>query len=290
MRPYPINAKLTASLIFAGVLVTSLAYAQPITDGFMKGKGNGSLVLSYSWERYDEFYAGANLMEGINTGLRTWGGEITTQSVSLYGTVGLTDELDLIVNVPYIAVQGAGVDTVSQEDSGLQDASLFIKWRPLLIETGGGNLSFLGALGFATPLSDYEEDLPLSIGNQSTRADLRLITHFQSNAGLFGELQAGYSLRSNNVPNATLLSAKIGYAASAFYIDLWSETQISDSDAPDIGQVPFNETRVNYTQVGTSLFVPVVSGFGVSAGVGQYVSGRNVGLATRFSGGLVYSF
>ena len=290
MRPYPINAKLTASLIFAGVLVTSLTYAQPITDGFTKGKGNGSLVVSYSWERYDEFYAGANLMEGINTGLRTWGGEITTQSVSLYGTVGLTDELDLIVNVPYIAVQGAGVDTVSQEDSGLQDASLFIKWRPLLIETGGGNLSFLGALGFATPLSDYEEDLPLSIGNQSTRADLRLITHFQSNAGLFGELQAGYSLRSNNVPNATLLSAKIGYAANAFYIDLWSETQISDGDALDIGQVPFNETRVNYTQVGASLFVPVVSSFGVSAGVGRYVSGRNVGLATRFSGGLVYSF
>ena len=290
MKPYPINAKLTASLIFAGVLVTSLTYAQPITDGFTKGKGNGSLVVSYSWERYDEFYAGANLMEGINTGLRTWGGEITTQSVSLYGTVGLTDELDLIVNVPYIAVQGAGVDTVSQEDSGLQDASLFIKWRPLLIETGGGNLSFLGALGFATPLSDYEEDLPLSIGNQSTRADLRLITHFQSNAGLFGELQAGYSLRSNNVPNATLLSAKIGYAASAFYIDLWSETQISDGDALDIGQVPFNETRVNYTQIGASVFVPMVSGFGVSAGVGQYVSGRNVGLATRFSGGLVYSF
>ena len=290
MRAYPINAKLTASLIFAGVLVTSLTYAQPITDGFMKGKGNGSLVVSYSWERYDDFYAGANLMEGINTGLRTWGGEITTQSVSLYGTMGLTDKLDLIVNVPYIAVQGAGVDTVSQEDSGLQDASLFIKWRPLLIETGGGNLSFLGALGFATPLSDYEEDLPLSIGNQSTRADLRLITHFQSNAGLFGELQAGYSLRSNNVPNATLLSAKIGYAASSFYVDLWSETQVSDSDALDIGQVPFNETRVNYTQIGASVFVPVVSGFGVSAGVGRYVSGRNVGLATRFSGGLVYSF
>ncbi len=218
MRPCTINAKLIASLIFVGALATSFAYAQPITDGFMKGKGNGSLVVSYSWERYDEFYAGSTLREGIDTGLRTWGGEITTQSVSLYGTIGLTDNVDIIVNVPYITVQGAGVDTVSQEDSGLQDASLFVKWRPLLIETGGGNLSFLGALGFATPLSDYEEDLPLSIGNQSTRTDLRLITHFQSNAGLFGELQAGYSLRTNDVPNATLLSAKIGYAASAVYV------------------------------------------------------------------------
>ena len=126
--------------------------------------------------------------------------------------------------------------------------------------------------------------------NQSTRADLRLITHFQGNAGLFGELQAGYSLRTNDVPNATLLSAKIGYAARAVYVDLWSETQISDSDAIDIGGGPFNETRVNYTQIGASLFVPVASGFGVSAGVGRYVSGRNVGLGTRFSGGVVYSF
>lgn len=290
MRFYPINFRPLAPLVFLGILINTVAHTQPIVDGFTKGKGNGSLVVSYSWERYDEFYAGSNLREGINTGLRTWGGEITTQSVSLYGTVGLTDNVDIIVNVPYITVQGAGVDTVSQEDSGLQDASVFIKWRPLAIETGGGTLSFLGALGFATPLSDYEEDLPLSIGNQSTRVDLRLLTHFQANSGIFGELQAGYSLRSNEVPNATLLSAKIGYAAERFYVDLWSETQVSASDAPDIGEAPFNETRVNYTQIGASLFVPVASGFGVSAGVGQFVSGRNVGLSTRFSGGVVYSF
>ena len=294
MRPYPINAKLTASLIFAGVLVTSLIYAQPITDGFMKGKGSGSLVVSYSWERYDEFFFADTRMDAPPP----YGGQITTRSISLYGVLGLTDNLDLILNVPYINADGDGQAPPEQAVSALQDASVFIKWRPLFIETDAGNLSFLGALGFAIPLSDYSADAVLSIGNQATRADLRLISHFISNAGIFGELQAGYSLRSNDVPNATLLSAKFGYAAEKFYIDLWSETQISDSDAPDIGQAPFfsetsspfSQTRVNYTQIGVSLFVPVVSGFGVSAGVGQYVSGRNVGLATRFSGGLVYSF
>lgn len=286
MRPYPTNAKLVVFLFFVGTLMGSLAHAQPVTDGFMKGKGNGSLVVSYSWERYDMFYAGDTKTDAPPP----WGGQITTQSISLFGVVGLTDNLDLVVNVPYITAQGEGVDTIAQEVDGLQDASLFLKWRPLLIETGGGNLSFLGALGFATPLSDYEADAVLSIGNQSTRADLRLTTHFQANSGLFGTLQAGYSLRSNDVPNATLLSAKVGYAAEKFYVDLWSETQISANNAPDIGEAPFSQTRVNYTQIGASLFVPVVSGFGVSAGVGQYVAGRNVGLSTRFSGGVVYSF
>lgn len=285
MRLYPINARIVP-LIFVGMLMSFLAYAQPITDGFTKGKGNGSLVVSYSWERYDMFYFADTKMDAPPP----WGGQITTKSISLFGVVGLTDDLDLIINVPYITAQGDGLDTIAQEVNGLQDASLFLKWRPLLIETGGGQLSFLGALGFAIPLSDYAADEVLSIGNQSTRGDLRLTTHFQANSGIFGTLQAGYSLRSNNVPNATLLSAKVGYAAEKFYIDLWSESQISKSDAPDIGAAPFSRTRVNYTQIGASVFVPIVPSLGLSAGVGQYVGGRNVGLSTRFSGGVIYSF
>ena len=291
MKRFSLRIQQRYILLYASLLFGSVAYSQPAVDGFMKGKGNGSIVLSYSWEQYDEFYAGTNKVVANETPVRAWGGEITTQSISLFGIVGLTDNIDLILNIPHVSAQGAGVDTIDQDVGGLQDASLFIKWRPVAVETGGGTLSFLGALGFATPLSDYEADQVLSIGNQATRADLRLLTHFQSNGGLFGELQAGYSLRSNDVPNATLLSAKIGYAAEKFYIDVWSDTQISDSDAPDIGPgIPFSQTRVNYTQIGVSVFVPVVSSFGVSAGFGQYVSGRNVGLSTRFSGGLVYSF
>ena len=294
MKPCTINAKLIVSLVFAGALANSFSYAQPVTDGFTKGKGNGSLVVSYSWERYDEFYFGDTKMPAPSD----YGGQITTQSFSLYGVVGLTDNLDIILNIPYISADGDGQAPPEQAVSGLQDASLFLKWRPLFIETDAGNLSFLGALGFATPLSDYSANAVLSIGNQSSRADLRLMTHFMSTSGVFGELQAGYSLRSDDVPNATLLSAKVGYAAEKFYVALWSESQISDSDAPDIGQAPFfsetaspfSQTRVNYTQIGTTVFVPIVSSLGLSAGVGQYVGGRNVGLSTRFSGGVVYSF
>lgn len=285
MKCTTFSMKKAFTLFCVSTLLSSVAYSQSIVDGFTKGKGNGSLVLSYSWEQYDEFYFADTKMDAPPP----LGGEVTTQSVSLFGILGLTDNMDIILNVPYITAQGDGVDTVDQSVGGLQDASLFLKWRPISVEVGGGNLSFLGALGFATPLSGYEADQVLSIGNQSTRADLRLITHFMSNAGVFGELQAGYSLRSNDVPNATLLSAKVGYATDKFYIDIWSDTQLS-SDAPDIGEAPFSQTQVNYTQIGASVFVPVASSVGVSVGFGQYISGRNVGLSTRLSGGIVYSF
>ena len=294
MRRFILNSKQSLTLLLVSTIFGSVTYSQPLVDGFMKGKGNGSIVLSYSWEQYDEFYFADTKMDAPPP----YGGQITTQSISLYGIVGLTDDIDIILNIPYITAQGEGQAPPEQEVNNLQDASLFIKWRPLFIETGGGNLSFLAALGAATPLSDYAADAVLSIGNHATRVDGRLITHFQSNSGAFGALQVGYSLRSDDVPNATLLSAKVGYAAEKFYIDLWSETQVSDADAPDIGQAPFfsetstpfSQTRVNYTQIGVSVFVPLVSSLGVSASFGQYVSGRNVGLATRISGGLVFNF
>ena len=282
---------LLSSITFiSNLLLTTPANSQSLVDCFMKGKGHGSLVVSYSWERYDEFFFGDERMDAP----APFGGEITTQSVSLYGIYGLTDNLDVIVNLPFIAAQGNNdePEAPDQNVSGLQDAALFLKWRPLYLETESGSLSFLGAAGIATPLSGYEANSVLSIGNQSTRVDARIMTQYFMNNGFFIDLQAGYSVRSNNVPNATLLAGKIGYAGKNFYVDLWSETQISDSDAPDItpGEVPFNETRVNYTQIGISGYVPLTSSLGVSAGVGRYVGGRNVGLATRLSGGVVYSF
>ncbi len=269
--------------------LTFEATAQNLTDGFTSDKGKGIVALSYSWERYDEFYFGDEIMDAP----APYGGEITTQCITLYGAYGLTDRLDIIVNLPYINAMGDGNDEmVDQSVGGMQDLSLFLEWNPLEVQAGEGMFSFVGALGVSTPLSDYEADAVLSIGNHATRLDGRLLMQYKTESGLFGNLQAGYSFRGNNVPNATLLGAKIGFAAAKFYIDLWSDTQISDPDAPDItpGEVPFNETRVNYTQVGVNLYYPISPALGISAGYGKYVSGRNVGKSDRVTGGVVYNF
>ncbi|WKN31413.1 hypothetical protein PZB74_20905 [Porifericola rhodea] len=267
---------------------TSSLQAQNLTDGFTLGQGNTTIALSYSWESYDQFYFADEKRDAP----APYGGEISTQSISLFAAYGLTDKLDIIVNLPYIQAKGDGDDeTLDQDVDNLQDVSLFLEWNPLSLETDGGKLSFVGALGLSTPLSDYEADAVLSIGNQSTRMDPKVLIQYQTKSGLFANLQAGYSLRSNDVPNATVLGAKVGFAAAKFYLDIWSESQYSDSDAPDItpGEVPFNETRVNYAQLGANAYYPISSLVGVSVGYGQYVSGRNVGLASRISGSLIFN-
>lgn len=281
------------NLCFLGVsfftLISFSAKTQNVIDGFTLGKGNGIAALSYSWESYDEFYFGNEIMDAP----APYGGKITTQGITFYGAYGLTDHLDVIVNLPYINAMGNGNDEmVDQSVGNLQDLSLFLEWNPLEVEAGPGMLSFVGALGLSTPLSDYKADAVLSIGNQSTRLDGRLLMQYKAENGIFGNLQAGYSVRGNDVPNATLLGAKLGFATSKFYVDLWSETQISDPDAPDIapGEVPFYETRVNYTQIGVNVHYPITPALGVSAGYGKYVDGRNVGKADRVTGGLVYNF
>jgi hypothetical protein len=52
----------------------------------------------------------------------------------------------------------------------------------------------------------------------------------------------------------------------------------------------FPATDVTYTRAGLSAYVPVAGGFGLTAGASKYLTGRNIGEATGFFGGLVYSF
>ncbi len=296
MRTLPSFLRATQLTCGLGVLFATVSLAaQPLTDGFSKEKGTGDVFLSYSWERYDMFYNGDTKGDAPPQ----FGGEITTQSVGLYAVYGITDDLNVIASLPYIAAKGAGDtsadDAPSQEANGLQDVELMLKYRFLTKESEQGKFSLLGAASFSAPITDYEANEVISIGNHAAAGNVHLIAHYISAPGIFGEVQAGYSLRGkdgdNEVPNAALLSAKVGYAGSQIYVDGWVRSQVSASDAPDIGMMtPFSTTRVNYTQIGVSAFRSVGAGIGLSLGVAQYVTGRNVGLATRVSGGIGYSF
>ncbi len=262
--------------------------AQAILDGFMNKQGQATAVLSYSSESYDEFKFGTDIRDVPPP----VGGKITTSSWNLFGVYGIVDNLNVIVNLPHITAKGDGsTDTRSQEVSGLQDIIVYLKYRPVKVELGGGELSLVGALGFTTPLSDYDANDLLSIGNASTTGEVKVLTQYKFKNGLFGNVQAGYSVRNNNTPDATILSAKIGYAGAKFYVDACLRSQISDSSAPDLERpavvVPFNEYRTNFTQLGINAYYPINQLIGVTASAFDFISGRNVGLSTGFSAGVV---
>ena len=116
-----------------------------------------------SWDRYWE-----GPLERGNGNI----GTITTQSVTWMGTYGVTDRLNVIAMVPWVATR-ASAGALHGMD-GLQDLTVAAKWNALDTELSPGTLqAFLVASG--PPLSDYTPDfLPLSIGLASRRVSGRL--------------------------------------------------------------------------------------------------------------------
>lgn len=161
-----------------------------------------------------------------------------------------------------------------------------------------GNLDIIGALGVETPLGNYNVDEGLqsiiAIGNRSTDITGLAIANYKHNSGFFAIGQVGYSVRSNEVPNALISELKLGYAASVIYGDVYIANQLSGSDGVDIlGQGFtgfFPATRVNFTRIGANMFVLIVKGFGLTAGINTYIEGRNLGDSTGAYSGISFSF
>ena len=280
------------------MLPLTMAAQSPIS-GFMKAKGEGSITVTQSREDYNDVFLVPNKVNSVPVF-----NEVTTKSVSLYAEYGFSDRLNFVVSLPYIQTTGEATPATlanngfENERSGFQDVSIYAKYKIKSYEVMSGNLDIIGALGVETPLGNYNVDEGLqsiiAIGNRSTDITGLAIANYKHNSGVFAIGQVGYSLRSNEVPNALISQLKIGYAASVIYGDIYIANQLSGSDGVDILGEGFTgffpATRVNYTRIGANMFVPVVKGFGLTAGINTYISGRNLGDSTGAYSGLSFSF
>ncbi|MBZ9730874.1 transporter [Salegentibacter sp. JZCK2] len=280
----------------------SSTYAQGPVDGFFSPKNELSLTASYTSSNYDEFYVGEEKMSPVPAH-----NEVKQNIYSLYGKYGLTNDLTLIMNLPYVSAQGEGQpdpfnNTTEQKD--FQDLGLFAKYRPASFDLENSNLDIVTALGFNFPLG-YEPNGILSIGSGAFSTDLHAGLHYQHSTGFFTSAISGYSFRGeaddnldinngNNfdVPNAFLLLGKIGYASSKFYIEGWADYQssvdgISINDPNFAGQFP--ETEVDFTRLGLTAYVPFGEAFGASAGFSTVVDGKNIAISNNFNLGLTYN-
>ena len=288
-----------SKLIIAAALSFSMAAeAQSPVSGFMTGKGKGSVVVNYSTESYNEVY----LVPTKITGVPVFKDVINT-SVNFYGTYGITDKINAVVSLPYIKSKGNADGAVltdlgfQNERSGIQDLSVFLKFKPYSEKMGNGTLDFVGTVGVTTPLGDYRADEGLqsiiAIGNRSTKITTLGILQYKFNSDYFVTAQAGYSVRNNRVPNAFISELKVGYAGSLVYFDAWAGFQQSAAGT-DILQAGFDgffpATQVNYARVGANVYVPVGAGFGVIGAFNAYLDGRNLGKSTGVSAGLVSNF
>jgi hypothetical protein len=274
------------------------AFSQSPISGFMQGKGKGNVSISYSYEKYDKVFFIPEEVDGVPVF-----NETKISSTSIYATYGITDQVDVVVVLPYVTAKGNATQEVltnlnlENERKGFQDVSVFVKYSPFNFDFGSSSLRLIGALGLKTPLSNYkvEEGFQsiIAIGNRSTTVSTTGMAMFRMDSGVFASAQLAGNYASNDVPNSYATELKVGYAAKLFYGDVYIANQKSTGGVDIFGEGfagYFPITKVNYTKIGLDLYTPIYQDFGVSVGASTLVAGRNIGKSTGFYGGLVYKF
>lgn len=298
MRLAPLTISICILLSFV-----QRTHAQGLVDGFMRGDRKASLAVSYSTEAYDTYYSGKTEIRDPNLGT------VTTESLNLYATYGLGYDLDLIVNAPYIRTQASAGYSPKQE--GFQDISAALRWEAYDYKFGDLRVSWLFSVGYSIPMQNYVSDALVAIGRGSRNLDGRTLLHFKSGAffftGQYGYIRRGQvtldrvfnfydpdQLNPNsgtkaNVPDVTDMVLRAGVSAKHFYVDGWFQQQTPFKNrGSDISPgIPFPTNAVGFTRAGANVYLPLIKKFGLTGGYSTMLSGRNIGKATRFSGGII---
>ena len=262
------------------------ASAQPVVDGFMRGKGNMDLAPSLTFESYGQYYSELNHKVG--------GVGRTAISGSLYGAYGISNRIDVQMSIPYVYTQS--------ELSGFQDFSMYFKGALIdhTFEKDGRNVKIMLGAGFKFPMSDYETESVNSIGQADTALDARLVWQCFRTSGFFMMLQVGYTYRLDPVPPSYALAAKAGWAKENYYFDIWYDQQIAvggndyqnwrDGDSTLRSSMSFRSFGVSYGKLGVTYYRPWGKKNGVSASASYILWGRNIGQAVGLSLAYVHRF
>jgi len=212
--------------------------------------------------------------------------------------------------VPYVKTQ-ASAGTLHGMD-GLQDLSLFLKWRALEKKLGDGKLSLFGIAGASFPLSDYVADfLPLSIGLQTKTGSARVMADYLW-GNLFATGSATYVLRSNididrtsyytteqhitnevKMPDAMNYNFRAGFRNHRWIaeavLNYWNTLGGFDITR---NNMPFPSNEMDATTAGVNLkyVLPSLPQLSIVAGGMYTVAGRNMGQATTVYGSFFYVF
>ncbi|HSL85221.1 MAG TPA: hypothetical protein VLF66_20805 [Thermoanaerobaculia bacterium] len=283
--PRPVHR--TPALLAAGAALLaalSLPAAAPALDlnGFLPAAGEGAAALSYTAESYDEFWAGETKVQEPALG------EVETSSLSLWFRWGFTDRLSVVANLPYVDVSTDGF--AGLEDDGLADLEALLLFRLLETSSGALNHRLVAGAGVRTPASDYEGNAPISLGDDTTDALLRLVYQLQ-NGGFYVSQQVGYDLRSDDAPDNFPLFTEVGYTYGAFTFSGFYKKLVADGGT-DIGDPGFTfpSNQEEYERVGAKVFGRFTDRIGGALSAFTTLDGRNTGQTTGVSAGIVLDF
>ncbi len=291
---------------FAGFFVLSSFFvsAQTDMDAIMMEKNAFCVGPMYSYSSWKDYWEGTLKRENLNIG------KVTTQTYSIMGNYGITRKLNALFSVPHVKTK-ASAGTLYGLD-GIQDLSLFLKWRPFQKNLGPGMLSLFGIAGVSFPLSDYVADfLPMSIGLRSKTASARVMADYQV-GNIFATGSATYVFRDNikidrdayyttemhytnevEMPNAANFNFRTGFRnhrlIAEAVLNRWETLGGFDITR---NNMPFPSNNMDATQAGVNIkyVVPPLPQLSIVAGGMYTIAGRNVGQSTTVYGSVFYVF
>lgn len=281
--------------------------AQTMDDGIMLSKLKYCTGVFYTYDTWDHYWEGSNFRSNANIGA------ITTRNVSYVGNYGLTDHINLLVNVPYIwtsASQG-----VLHGQRGWQDATFAVKAKVISLPIAKmGALRAMTVVSGSVPMSTYTpSDLPLSIGFQSKTLAGRETLNYLGRNGMYLNGSAVYTLRGNvtlsqpeyytngqlYLSNQVAMPNTFEYAVGGGYRknDTTLVVTYSDHETRGGGDIrpqdaPFVSNRMNYSRIGGTVTIPVprIHDLQYWAIYNYTLNGRNVGQANTATVGMLYTF
>jgi len=301
-----VRARLWVSLCVV-LAAAGSARGQTIDDAIMMSPRALCTGFDYTHDSWSRYWEGR--LERSNGNI----GTVSTQSISWMGTYGLSERLNVIAMLPWVSTSASAGTMHGMH--GLQDATVALKLRLLSADfTEQGALSFFAVGSFATPTNGYTPDfMPMSIGTASRRVSARGTLSFQAKRGWFVETTGAYTWRGMvtldrsayftqdqlyltdkvAMPDVFDYTVRAGYFKHGLYAPIAFSQQITMGGGDIRRQdMPFVSNRMNLARLELPLmyYLSRPKNFVVHAGAAYTVNGRNVGQATTFWGGLLYTF
>ena len=287
-------------LIFSSIPLFS--NAQTEQDALMMPEQNLCVAGIAGYNSWTNYWEGTFKRDNENIG------RLSIRYGMLMLSYGLKKNINVVASVPYVSTK-ATQGTLSKLN-GIQDIGLFIKWRTIQKKLGKQDISLFGVGGFSAPSNDYNIDLiPMSIGLGSSVLSARLILDIQRNK-FFSTMSAGYMYRSNvkidrpayyttrqinsyevEMPNAGNIQLRTGYRSKKLIAEA-SLSNMTTFGGFDIrkNDMPFVSNKMNSTNAGLEAkYYPFNQALGINANVWHTLKGRNVGQATGYSAGILYT-
>jgi hypothetical protein len=290
-------------LVVYGLLTSYVqAHAQTDADAIMMTKNNFCVGGMYSYSSWKDYWEGTLKRNNLNLGT------VSTQMAGIMGNYGISKRLNVLVGVPYVQTKATAGTLHGQK--GIQDLSIWLKYMPVEKQIGNGTLSVYGIGGFSFPTTNYLADyLPLSLGLHSKNLTLRAMVDYQLNS-FFATVSGSYVVRSNitidrsayyttemhytnkvALPNVAQYNLRIGYRTERMIAEaLLSNWNTLGGFDITRNNMPFPSNNMDMTTAGVNIKynIKAVNGLSVIAGGDYTLTGRNVGQATAFNGGIFY--